>query len=140
LELTVRQVGSYPLWVGTARDARDIQGVLAAGIHALVDLAAEEPPVSPTRDLVYARFPLVDGNGNEPKLLRATLGAVVSLIRQRIPTLIACGMGLSRAPAVAAVALGAVYGVAVADTLTMFGHTDVLPVLLRDLQLVVEEH
>lgn len=135
----MRQVGNYPLWIGTARDARDIKGVLAAGVHAVVDLAAEEPPLSPTRDLVYARYPLVDGNGNEPKLLKATLGAVVALIRERIPTLIACAMGMSRAPSVAAVALEVVYGVAPADTLAMLGHTDVLPVLLRDLQLSAEE-
>lgn len=135
----MRQVGNYPLWVGTARDARDIKGVLDAGIQAVVDLAAEEPPVAPTRDLVYVRYPLVDGNGNEPKLLRATLGGVVALIRQRIPTLIACGMGMSRAPAVAAVALGTVYRVPPADVLTTLGHADVHPVLLRDLQLFAEE-
>jgi len=135
----VRQVGNYPLWVGTARDARDIKGVLSAGIQAVVDLAAEEPPVAPTRELVYVRYPLVDGNGNEPKLLRAALGGVVALIRQRIPTLIACGAGMSRAPAVAAVALGAVYGLPPADVLTALGNADVHPVLLRDLQSFAEE-
>ena len=135
----MRQVGNYPLWVGTARDARDIKGVLSAGIQAVVDLAAEEPPVAPTRELVYVRYPLVDGNGNEPKLLRAALGGVVALIRQRIPTLIACGAGMSRAPAVAAVALGAVYGLPPADVLTALGNADVHPVLLRDLQSFAEE-
>jgi hypothetical protein len=44
----MRQVGNYPLWVGTARDARDIKGVLDAGIEAVVDLAVEEAPVHPT--------------------------------------------------------------------------------------------
>lgn len=135
----MRQVGNYPLWVGTARDARDIKGVLDAGIQAVVDLAAEEPPVAPTRELVYVRYPLVDGNGNEPKLLRAALGGVVALIRQRIPTLIACGAGMSRAPAVAAVALGAMYDLLPADVLTTLGHADVHPVLLRDLQSFAEE-
>ena len=135
----MRQVSNYPLWVGNARDARDIKGVLAAGIQAVMDLAAEEPPVAPTRELVYVRYPLVDGNGNEPKLLRAALGGVVALIRQRIPTLIACGMGMSRAPAVAAVGLGVVYGLAPADVLTALGHADVHPVLLRDLQSFAEE-
>ena len=92
----MRQVGEYPLWVGTARDARDVKGLHDTGIRAVVDLAAEEPPAVLTRDLVYLRFPLVDGAGNEPKLVRATLAAVTALLRERVPTLVACGMGMSR--------------------------------------------
>jgi protein-tyrosine phosphatase len=135
----MRQVGNYPLWVGTARDARDTKGVLAAGIRAVVDLAAEEPPAALTRDVIYLRFPLGDGNGNEPKLLRATLGAVTALVRNRIPTLVACAMGLSRAPAVAAVAFATVYGQTPAEVLAMIGPGDVLPVFLRDLQASIKE-
>jgi hypothetical protein len=48
----MRRVADLPLWIGTAWDARDIRGVLDAGIEAVVDLAAEEPPAQPTRDLV----------------------------------------------------------------------------------------
>ncbi|MDB5309493.1 MAG: protein phosphatase [Gemmataceae bacterium] len=136
----MRQVGNYPLWIGTARDARDIKGVLAAGIHAVVDLAAEELPVSPTRDLVYLRFPLVDGEGNELRLLRATLGSVVALLKARIPTLVACGMGMSRAPAVVAVAFATAYQLTPADVLNMMpGPGDVSLGLLRDLGAAVEE-
>ena len=61
-----RHVEGFPLWIGTARDARDIKGVLDAGIEAIVDLAMMNEPVTPTRELVYLRFPLVDGGGNEP--------------------------------------------------------------------------
>jgi hypothetical protein len=135
----MRQVGEYPLWVGNARDARDIKGVLGAGIRAVVDLAMEEPPVSPTRELVYLRFPLVDGDGNEPKLLRAMLQAVTALVRERVPTLVACGMGMSRSLAVAGVAFATVYGLDPPDVLTTVrGPGDVSPALLRELRSVAE--
>jgi len=135
----MRQVGDYPLWVGNARDARDVKGVLAAGVRAVVDLAVEEPPVAPTRELVYLRFPLVDGDGNDPKLLRAMLQAVTALVRERVPTLVACGMGMSRSPAVAAVAFATVYGLDPADVLTTVqGRRDVSPSLLQELRSLAE--
>lgn len=136
----MRRVGNYPLWVGNARDARDIQGVLAVGTEAIVDVAAEEPPVRPTRELVYLRFPLIDGDGNETKLLRSMLAAVTGLLRERVPTLVACSMGMSRGPTVAAVAFAAAYGLTPAEALKMIpGPADVSPTLLRELQRSVEE-
>jgi hypothetical protein len=131
----MRQVGNYPLWIGTTSDVRDIKGVLAAGIHAVVDLAMEEPPAHLPRELIYLRFPLVDGEGNGPKLLRAMLASVVTLVRERIPTLIGCRAGLSRSPAVAAVAFGTVYRLSPHDVLKMIpGPGDLSPVLLRELE------
>jgi protein-tyrosine phosphatase len=131
----MRQVGDYPLWIGTARDARDAKAIHAAGVRAVVDLAAEEPPAALTRDLVYLRFPLVDGDGNEPKVVRAALAAVTALLRERVPTLVACGMGMSRSPAVAAVAFATAYGLNAADVLkSVPGPGDVSPTLLRELQ------
>jgi hypothetical protein len=131
----MRQVGDYPLWIGTARDARDIRVVLGAGVRAVVDLAVEEQPVAPTRELVYLRFPLVDGDGNDPKLLRSMLRAVTALVRERVPTLVACGMGMSRSLAVAGVAFATVYGLDPADVMTTVqGPGDVSPALLRELR------
>ena len=69
-------IEGFPLWIGTARDARDIKGVLDAGIEAIVDLAMMNEPVTPTRELVYLRFPLVDGGGNPPWLICAAVLAV----------------------------------------------------------------
>jgi protein-tyrosine phosphatase len=134
----MRQVGNYPLWIGTSRDARDMQFLLSQGIHAIVDLAAEEWPVQPSRELVYLRFPIVDGGGNEPKLLRSLMAATTALIRERVPTLIACRMGMSRSPTVAAVAYGSVYGMSPAEAMKlMAGPSDVSTMLLRELESVM---
>src|SRR5881409_2546310 len=101
----MRQVEGYPLWIGTARDARDIKGVLDAGIEAIVDLAAMDEPVRPTRELVYLRFPLVDGADNPPWLITAAVQAVAGLARLGVPTLVACEGGMSRSLVIAAAAL-----------------------------------
>jgi|SRR5579883_1176812 len=101
----MRQIEGYSLWIGTARDTRDIKGVLDAGIEAIVDLARMCEPVQPTRELVYLRFPLVDGGDNSPWQISAAIHAVVGLLRLGVPTLIACDAGMSRSLAVAAAAL-----------------------------------
>lgn len=103
----MRRVGERPLWVGTARDARDMRAVHDAGIEAVVDLAMMCPPATPTRELVYLRFPLVDGAGNPPWLLRAAVEAVGGLVRAGVPTLVACDGGMSRSLVVVAAALWA---------------------------------
>jgi hypothetical protein len=101
----MRHLDGSSLWLGTARDARDISAVLAAGIEAVVDLAKMCEPVRPTRELIYLRFPLVDGSGNPPWLICAAVHAVEGLARLRVPTLVACDGGMSRSVAVAAAAL-----------------------------------
>jgi hypothetical protein len=101
----MRPIPSTSLWLGHAGDARDLRAVLAAGIEALVDLALEKPPAKVTREIVYARFPLLDGPGNPDWLLRAALVTVTCLLGERTPTLVYCGAGMSRSPAVAAGAL-----------------------------------
>src|SRR4051794_38928813 len=66
----VRRVPGYTLWLGHVGDARDLSGLLSAGITAVVDLALNEAPVPLARELVYCRFPLIDGGGNPRWLLR----------------------------------------------------------------------
>ncbi len=129
----MRRVADLPLWIGTARDARDIRGVLDAGIEAIVDLAMDEPPVQPTRELVYLRFPIVDNEGNPRWLLRMAMEAVAGLLRDGVPTLIACSAGASRSPAVAAVALARWKGIPPDDGLRMIGRGDVSVSLWREL-------
>src|SRR5438270_12891944 len=106
----MRQLTPYPIWIGHFGHARDARGVLASGIRALVDLAVNEPPTAVHRELVYCRFPLVDGSGNDPWLLRAAVEVTASLIRSRTPTLVFCGVGMSRSPAVVAAALAVAEG------------------------------
>lgn len=60
----MRRVVDTSLFIGHAGDLRDLRALHAAGIAAVVDLAANEPPATLTRDLAYCRLPLVDGPGN----------------------------------------------------------------------------
>jgi len=93
------------LWIGHAHDVRDPRAVLDAGIAAVVDLAYEELPAQLLRNLVYCRFPLVDGADNDPQLLRLAVETVVDLLVAGSPTLVACSAGMSRSPIIASVAL-----------------------------------
>jgi hypothetical protein len=108
----------HPLWLGHAGDGRDYRQVLAAGIRAVVQLAVEEPPLQPPRELLYCRFPLVDGQGNSADLLAVALRTVCGLLEMEVPTLICCGAGMSRSPALAAAALARVHSKPIAEALT----------------------
>jgi hypothetical protein len=106
----MREAISNCLWLGNAADARDVAGVLKRGIVAVVDLAMEEPQIPFPRDIVYCRIPLVDGDGNRPEIIRAAVDITASLIDSRVPTLVACGEGMSRSPIIVAAALAKVDG------------------------------
>jgi protein-tyrosine phosphatase len=113
----MNQIKPYSLWLGHAGDGRDFRPVLDAGIQALVDLSREEPPAEPPRELIYCRFPLLDGVGNEESLLDLAISTLASLVRMRIPTLVCSDFGLSRSPAVAAAALALAHHEAPEDCL-----------------------
>jgi hypothetical protein len=106
-----------------------------AGIEAVVELAIDELPAPLPRDLVHGRFPLVDGGGNPPWLLRAAVEMVAGLLRAGVPTLVCCGAGLSRTPAVAAAALATARGWPIDQGLlliTQSSPADVSPALWAD--------
>ena len=103
--MRMREIIPNALWLGNALDAEDLTRLLDMGIEAIVCLAAEELPPRITRDLIYGRYPLVDGAGNSPQLLRAAIECVVSVIDNKLPTLVYCGAGMSRSPAVVSAAL-----------------------------------
>jgi protein-tyrosine phosphatase len=137
----MRQLLPYLLWLGHAGDARDMRRVLDAGIAALVDLTLEQPPLATHRELIYCRIPLEDGSGNDPERLRLALRAVVGLVRSRIPTLLFCGAGMSRTPAVAAAALALVTGEDREKCLARvreIGPTDVSTALWEDVTAAAE--
>jgi hypothetical protein len=136
----MRRIPDSSLWVGHAGDGRDLHALYSAGIQAVVDLAESEPPLSLTRDLVYLRFPLADGAGNPPWLLRVAVDAVARLLRSGAPTLVYCGVGMSRTPCVAGAALALVRGCALSEGLaavTASGPADVSPSLWADVQAAI---
>jgi hypothetical protein len=132
----MRQIMPYSLWLGHAGEARNLRAVLDSGILAVLDLALEEAPAKMVREIAYFRVPLVDGSGNPPWLLRAAVDVLASLLRSGVPALVSCGAGMSRSPAVAAVAISAVNGQPAGPSLELvakFGKCDVLPGFWREL-------
>jgi predicted protein tyrosine phosphatase len=104
----MREVVPQILWIGNAKEARDIRAVLAGGIEAVVDLAMEEPPIVFPRDVVSCRFPLIDGAGNSLVVIEAAIDSIVHFVRGKVPTLVACSGGMSRSRAIVAIACAAV--------------------------------
>jgi protein-tyrosine phosphatase len=115
----LRRVAGYSLWIGHVGDVRDPVELLAAGISAVVDLASNAQLATLPRELVYCRFPLIDGPGNPPALLRMAVETVASLLRSGAPTLVYCGAGMSRSPAVAGAAIALVHGCSLAEGLVV---------------------
>src|SRR5262249_26990530 len=105
----MNQIQPHSLWIGHVTDARNFRHLFDLGIKALVELAMEEQPVQPPRELISCRFPLLDGGGNRAELLFLAVSTVSTLLKMRIPTLLCCGVGASRAPAVAAAALAMIH-------------------------------
>jgi protein-tyrosine phosphatase len=136
----MREVVLQKLWIGNAMDARDVTRVLDLGIAAIVDLTIEEPPIQFPRDVVYCRFPLIDGAGNSPAVLRAAIETTAILITSETPTLVACGAGMSRSPAVVATAIATTERIPLADALgrlTEGQPHDVSPSLLAEISKVL---
>ncbi len=106
----MNQIAPYRLWVGHAGEARDFRPLFDAGIKAVVELAVEEPPSQTPRELIACRFPLVDAAGNDPEVLELALRTMAALLRAQVPTLVCCGGGMSRSPAVAAAGLALAHG------------------------------
>jgi len=101
----MREIHHGLLWTGNARDIREPRKMFAAGIAAVVDLAYEEPPALLPRQVVYCRFPIVDGAGNAPELLRIAMQTTVELLKSGTPMIVSCSAGLSRSPTIATCAL-----------------------------------
>jgi hypothetical protein len=132
----MNQIVPFPLWVGHGGEGHDLTGLFDLGVEAVVELAAEEPPFTAPRDVVYCRIPLIDGPGNPPGRLVLAVRTVATLLASEAPTLVCCGAGMSRAPAVAASALALAFGGSPSDWLervTRHHPSDVSPRLWGDL-------
>jgi protein-tyrosine phosphatase len=114
--------------------------LLDAGIGAVVELADGEPLAALPRDLVRCRYPLTDGGGNPPWLVRLAVESVAALVRAGVPTLVCCGCGLSRSVGVAAGGLARAEGRALNEALAVVvgsGPADVSPGLLAEVQVAL---
>lgn len=131
----MREIIPGKLWIANARQARDIRSTLAPGVTAVIDLAIEETPIAFPRDILYCRFPIVDGTGNPSFLLQACIETVTKLIAAHHPTVIACSAGMSRSPIIAAAAIARAKGLSLEDALmklTETGPHDISPALLTN--------
>jgi protein-tyrosine phosphatase len=136
----MHQLSPHPLWLGHAGDGHDLRRLFAEGIRARVELAAEEAPAPTPRDLIACRFPLVDGAGNDPAVLTLALRTVAWLVGQKVPTLVCCGAGMSRSPAVAAGALALLTGAHPEECLLQIAShrpADVMPAFWQEVVGVV---
>ncbi len=132
----MREILSDLLWLSNAIDAREVSRVLQSGIEAVVDVAIEEKPATFPRDILYCRIPINDGEGNRPEFLRAAVGLVEQLIAAKCRTLICCGAGMSRSPAIAAMAMARLRGESPEKALMEIaasGPHDVSPILWGEL-------
>ena len=133
----MRKVTGYSLWIGHIGDVQDPSKLLAADISAVVDLASNAQPAVLPREMVYCRFPLIDGPGNPRALLRTAVETLANLLRSDTPTLVYCGAGMSRSPAVAGAAIALVRGCSLAEGLVVAlqsGRSDVSPGLWADIE------
>ncbi|MBA2115653.1 VOC family protein [Bremerella alba] len=131
----MREITPNELWIANALQVRDIRATLLAGATAIVDLAMEERPIAFPRDILYCRFPLLDGTGNPQYLLQTCIETVAKLVEAKRPTIIACSAGMSRSPVVAAAAIAQVKDMTLEASLlklTEKGPHDVSPALLYD--------
>jgi hypothetical protein len=130
----VNQVGSRPLWLGHADDGRNFIQLFDKGIEALIQLAPDEPPLIPPRELLYFRIPLVDGGENPSDRLLLAVRLIADMIRNKVPTLICCSAGLSRTPSLAAAGLALAENISLDESLFLVAKhhpCDVSPTLWR---------
>jgi len=138
----MNQLKPHALWVGHADDGRDFRSVFDFGIRAIVQVALEESPIPSPRELIYLRFPLLDGAGNNRAVLRQAVSAVTQLFQANIPMLVCCGAGMSRAPLIAAAAMtlsGTLHWDEALALVARHRPLDLSPPLVGDVRSILEE-
>lgn len=93
------------LWIGNAMDIRSPEKLFDAEISAVVDVAYEELPAQLPRQLIYCRFPINDGGGNDRAVLRQPIQTIADLLDAGLRTIVGCSAGMSRSPTFATAAL-----------------------------------
>ena len=133
----MREIIPGLVWIGNARDGSDIKGALEKGIEAVVHLAMEEPPVLFPREVMYCRFPLIDGEGNPASILKTAIATISMLIQAKISILATCSGGMSRSPAIVAAAISLAINEPASEWLKKvaeMGPHDVAAALWKDIQ------
>jgi protein-tyrosine phosphatase len=136
----MRKIDGFPLWIGHAGDVFDPSCIVSSRILAVVDLALNDARTCLPRDLAYCRFPLIDGQGNPPWLLRAAVETVACLVRSNTPTIVLCSAGMSRSPSVAAAAIAKARDCELSEALELVmqsGPADVSPGLWADVRAIL---
>ena len=129
------------LWIGHVGDVWNLHSIHDAEIEALVDLAINEPIPTLTRELIYCRFPLVDGEGNSPMLLGLAIQTTLQLLQTKTPTLVYCSGGMSRSVGIVAAALGLHEKIDFDNALSVVAQTgpaDVSATLYAELRYLLE--
>ena len=80
----------------------------ASSLSSTLPLKSRRPTCR--ADMVYCHFPLTDGPQDDPTILRVAIQTVATLLKSQVPTLVYCGAGMSRSPAIVAAALSIVQG------------------------------
>lgn len=133
----MRRISPFALWLGHVGDTRNWRAVFDVGIQAIVDLAGNELPANPPRELIYCRFPLVDGAGNSVDLLEVAVTTLEHFLRANVPVLVYCSAGMSRSPGVTAAALARITEQSLDESLSVVqqtGPVDVSPGLWSSFQ------
>jgi protein-tyrosine phosphatase len=125
------------LWIGNAADARNALVLHEHGINVVIDLALDEPPAVLPRDLIYLRFPIVDGLENDRSLLTAAIKTTAILLSlPDFKITVCCSAGLSRSPAIVAAAIAVNRGQSAEEALgevTARATCDVSPALWTEI-------
>jgi protein-tyrosine phosphatase len=128
----IREVYPDRLYLGNAMDIRDLRRLYDNRIAAIVDLAINEHPAQPARDMIYCRIPIIDGDGTAIPIIEMAVGCVVMLMENSVRTIVACSAGMSRSPAIVAAAIAIATRTSPDDCLTAIasdGPHDVSPIL-----------
>lgn len=101
----MREIVVGRVYCGNVGDLDDIAALRRAGVHAVVELAIEEPPSRAGREMIWIRIPITDGAGSAGQFVEMALRCVSSLVLAKIPVLVACSAGMSRSPSIIAGAI-----------------------------------
>ena len=138
----MNQIEPYALWVGNGGDGRATQALFENEIRAVVELAVEDATLRLPHEFMSLRFPLIDGTGNDPDMIRLAVRSLAFLVGKGIPTLACCGGGMSRSPVIAAAALASVRQVSLEESLSTIANshaTDVTPGLWDEVVRTLRE-